>query len=97
MPINLAILKAQRFACLSAAVSVAEILIVWGGVAIAFALPHWNWHWLGGVFNYAVMVGLSSIVLAIIGLFRDAERVFAGIALIVGFAVGVICSIPLSI
>jgi ABC-type multidrug transport system permease subunit len=75
----------------------AEILIVCGGVAVSFALPNWNWHWLARVFHPTVTVGLSSILLAIVGLFRDRERVFSGLALVIGFAVAVVCSIPLSV
>jgi hypothetical protein len=98
VPVDLAKIKAQRFACLSGAVSFAEILIVWGGVGVAFALPTWNFHWLGAVFHYTVMVGfLSSTVLAIVGLFRDEERSLAALALVLGFTAGIICSVPLSV
>jgi hypothetical protein len=96
VPINLAVLKAQRFACLSTAVSLAEILIVWGGVAIAFALPHLNWHWMGWVFHYTVMAGLSSIILAAVGLFRDPDREFAILALVLGLFTTGVCGIALS-
>jgi hypothetical protein len=96
MPVDFQKIKSQKFACLSVAVSLLEASIVWGGVAVGLALPSWNWHWLGGVFHYTIMIGLGSIVFAIVGLFRDPERMFAFLALVLGLFVSGICTLPLS-
>ena len=78
------------------AVSSVELAVVWGCVGVAFAFPNRDWHWLGGVIKYLVIAGLSSVVIAVIGLFRDPERLLAFLALLLGVFTAAICSVPLA-
>ncbi len=77
------------------AISLVEFAVVWGSVGIAFAFPTHDWHWLGGVINCLVIAGLTSVVIAVIGIFRDPERVLAFLALLLGLFITAICSVPL--
>lgn len=94
MAVAIARIRAQRFACISFLISFAEVILVWGSIGIALSLPGQNWKWLGSVLQKVVVVGFSSIVIAIVGLFLDPERVLAFLALILGMLVLAICAVP---
>jgi len=89
--------RSVRFGCGSLALSLAEILIIWGGVATGSLFPQHNWQWLGSVFTYTfVVAGLGSLVLALVGLVRDNRRSLAIAATILALANFGICAPPLT-
>jgi len=73
-----------------------ELIIVWGGIAIfshgsRLIAPRWA----QDGFALVYFVGLCSIVLSIIGLFRDKFRLIALFALALGIANVALCGVPL--
>ncbi len=77
MAVAIARIRAQQFACIAFLASFAEVIIVWGSIGIALSSPGQNWKWLGSALAKVVIVGSSPIVIAIVGLFLEPERVLA--------------------
>jgi predicted Kef-type K+ transport protein len=89
--------KPAKYGYLALGVSLAEILIIWGGTAIALSLPQHNWHWLRSAMMGAYSLALiASIGFAVAGLVRDARRVPAVAALVLTVVSAVICSVPIA-
>ena len=90
-------IRAGKFGCISLALSLTEILVIWGGVALGRLWPQHNWQWLGNAFMYAFLVaGLGSVVFAVLGLVKDARRTLALVALVLALANFGICAPPLT-
>ena len=90
-------LKASRYGYLALLLALGEILIIWGGTAIAFALPGHDWHWLRKVMIETYSLGLvASVGFASAGLAKDTGRIPSICAII--FAIGniLVCSIPIA-
>jgi hypothetical protein len=91
------ILRAGKFGCVSLALSLAEILVIWGGVAIGRLWHQHNWQCLGNAFLHAFLVaGIGSVVFAVLGLVKDTRRTLALVALVLAVANFGICALPLT-
>ena len=89
--------RQQKLALISIAVSLIEIAIIWGGVAIATVFPHHNWEWFGGIFHWTFKVGgLCSLAFAVLGLLIDKQRQLAWTALALAILNFGICAPPLT-
>ena len=97
MSIAIQRITAQKYAVLSIALSLLELMIVWTAVGVALAYPRHDWSWLGTLIQLTVGVGLGSVMLAVIGLFRHPEWALAAFALLFGLITCVICGIPLAV
>jgi hypothetical protein len=87
--------RAARFGLVSLSISLAEILVIWGGVALGLHFPEHNWKWLGNVFvDTYLWAGLGSVVLAVLGLVKDSRKVVALVALFVALCNFAICAPP---
>jgi len=90
-------LKPVKYGCWAMGASLAELLLTWGGTAIALSLPENDWHLLKGTMIQVYFWGfVSSIVLAVVGLFRDARRIPAMLALVLTVVSLGVCSIPVA-
>ena len=90
--------EVRKFGCISFILSALEILVVWGGVALSSTSLQWDWSLVRRVMEATYLVGaLGAAAFAVVGLFMDARRMAALLALIVAVVSFVVCGLPLLI
>jgi hypothetical protein len=79
-------------------VSLAELIVIWGGLALVYAAGLWGHapHWVADAFVAMYLAGLVAVAVAILGLVKDSWRVCAGLALLLGVLNLVVCAIPIA-
>ena len=88
----------RRFACISLAVSLAEILIVGGTLVLIQTSKQPPTPLMARLVDTAWLVGgLGSFALAIAALVADPDRRTAFFTLIVAIVVGLVCGFPLMV
>jgi hypothetical protein len=94
---NLVWFRSQKYGCISLAVCLVEILIIWGGTTVALASPQLDWRWFRTVMIHTYGWGLiGSLIFSIVGFARDSRRILAGLALAMAVVNLVICSVPIA-
>jgi hypothetical protein len=96
MSLDLGRLRKQKYACTSILISLAELLLVWGVIAISIAIDYRSPH-LARALAYVIRPAtLGAFAFAIVGLFKDSERVLAVIALLFAFLAVGLAVLPVS-
>jgi hypothetical protein len=89
--------RSEKFAWISLALSLLEVLIVWGGVALGKIWPQYGWRWVGNFpLNTFRFSAAGSIIAAALGMFMDSRRLFPLLALLLALAAMGICAVPLA-
>ena len=86
-----------KFGTVALAICFIELIVIWGGTAVALNSPQYDWRWLEKPLSDVYVFGMVSIPLAIVGLFKDCPRRAALGALVFGLANLAICSLPFSV
>jgi hypothetical protein len=87
--------KPEKFGIIALATCVVELIGIWIPMAIVLRNPYASAPWLLRILGLLYLAGLLSIPVAIVGLFRDEQRVLALFALIFGVANIILCGLPL--
>ena len=86
----------RGFGCLSLALSFAEIVVMWGDLALVQTQNKHSMHLLLSVNSTAWLIGgLGSLGFAVAGLVSDSRRLTAFVAVIVTIAAFFICGIQM--
>jgi|HubBroStandDraft_1064217.scaffolds.fasta_scaffold881526_2 hypothetical protein len=87
--------RSEKFAWISLALSLLEVLIVWGGVALGKIRPQYDWRWVGNVpLNTFRLSAAGSVIAAALGMFMDSRRFYALLAMLLALAAMGICAVP---
>jgi hypothetical protein len=87
----------RKYGVLSIAVSLVEIIVIWGGPALVFAASNHDDSFIKTMMMGAYTLGfISSLVLALAGLAGDSRRSFSILALLCSVGNLALCSIPIA-
>lgn len=88
----------RRYGSMSLAVSLVEVLIIWGVSAIVAPLmPQLDWQKFRSPMIYIYVLGfLASLISSIVGLLLDDRRMLAVFALVVAIVNLGVCSVPIA-
>ncbi len=90
-------LKLRKYGCISLGISLVEILVIWGGTAMALATPQLNWRPFRTVMICTYTFGfIGSLLFSVVGLAGDSRRIPAALALATTVVNLVICSVPIA-
>ena len=94
----MAVFQEAKYGYVSLALSLAEPIVIWGGLAAVYEAGVWGRapQWLAAAFGIAYLAGIVALGLAIIGLVKDLRRRPAGLALFLALLNLFVCGIAVA-
>lgn len=90
-------IRNQKWACVSIALSLIVTVILGIVFGLSLSYPYRDLTWMEGILIYTLRLGLFALIIAVIGLFRDQERILSAMAIFLWLATGIILTLILHV